>query len=226
MMEAQSGLVLFMLLASGFGIEEVTETSVTSGLVSASGQDGGQNSGGLISLIVAVVLAVVTFIFCAIYWIRRRRHQKAEETELREVIVQNQDVPEVNVIPEEVVDGRDQTTTEEEAETISHWPVHVHVNTIIRHVADCKPKLKKHAPVAMTLYEKTQEIKRKRRFKSLRSFFKFQRKKSLTRSQIRKEREEKCRQVGLWLERRRGKKIKIEEKNPQKMRRSSCLCCG
>ncbi|XP_069800988.1 uncharacterized protein [Dendropsophus ebraccatus] len=225
MMEAQSGLVLFMLLASGFGIEEVTETSVTSGLVSASGQDSGHNSGGLISLIVAVVLAVVTLIFCAIYWIRRRRHQNPEETELREVIVHKQDVPEVNGIPEEPTDGGDQASTVEEAETISHWPVHVHVNTS-DNMADCKPKLKKHASVAMTLIEKTQEIKRKRRFKSLRSFFKFQRKKSLTRSQIRREREEKSRQVGLWLERRRGKKIKIEGKNPKKMRRSSCLCCG
>ncbi|XP_069824282.1 uncharacterized protein [Dendropsophus ebraccatus] len=221
-MEAQRVLLAPLVLLAPSFASEMTETSVTSGR--ATPQDGGHNSGVIIALGVAAVLAIATIIFCAIYWIRRRRRPMAEEEELREVLVDTPDVPEVDVTPEAAMDGGDEAPTEE-AETTSHWPIHIDVTSIIRHMADLKPKPKKPAPMAMTLHEKTQEIKRKRRFRSLRSFFRYYRQKPLTRSQIRREQAEKTRQVCLWLDRRRGKKIKIEEKNPKKRRRS-CLCCG
>ncbi|XP_069824198.1 uncharacterized protein [Dendropsophus ebraccatus] len=231
MMEAPSVLVLYvlcMLCAWCFGVKEVTETSVTSGIVTPSGQDGGQNSGGIIILIVAAVLVFVAIILCAIYWIRRRRRHKLEGTELREVIVHNPDVPEVDIIPDVAIGCGDEAAIVEEAEPVIHRLPHIEITTMIKKMADFTSKPKKRPPVAMTLHEKTEEIKRKKRFrfKRFRSFFKIQRKRSLTRSQKRKERDEKCRQVGRWLERRRNKKNRIEERTPRKSRRSSLLCCG
>ncbi|XP_069841242.1 uncharacterized protein [Dendropsophus ebraccatus] len=186
-MEVRRVLEILVLCSLCFGGKKVSGTSP------------GRGSVGLtVGLVLAVIVVIV--ISCAIFWYcRRRRRPKA--VYLEEIVVQKPDIPKA-LAKEDELQGIE---TNCPIVTPKNIPLEAVVSIMEPEKRDFHHGLRRTEEAATI----SAKIKAKaKKFPNIRSWFKTKK----SRDKERKKRDEKCKRVNSWLEKRRRRKRSMERK--------------
>ncbi|XP_069841238.1 uncharacterized protein [Dendropsophus ebraccatus] len=209
-MEVRRVIQIYVLCSLCFGVKKVSGTSP------------GRGSVGLtVGLVLAVIVIIV--ISCTILWYchRRRRRRRPEPVYLEEIVVHRPDIPKALTEKEDELQGIE-TNCPIEKETPKNIPLEAVVSIMEPEKRDFHHGLRRTEEAA-TISTKI-KVKAKK-FTNIRSWFKTKK----SRDKERKKRDEKCKRVNSWLEKRRRKKRRSMERKmhlTSKSKKTPWLWCS
>ncbi|XP_069841234.1 uncharacterized protein [Dendropsophus ebraccatus] len=211
-MEVLRVLEILVLCSFCFGGDEVSSSDLV--IESAIPQDGGGHiSRRSVGIIVGLVLAVIVFISCAIYWYCRRRwrRRRPNPVYLEEVVIHRPDIPKTMADKDELQSEKTESPREEAAAmelTLQHGGTNCQSNNVpleaVIVIMEQKKKefisAIKKTKEALTISPKMKKKLKAQKFKKLRSWLK---KTKMSEVDERREQDMRYKRVMYRLEKRR-----------------------